>query len=105
MILRRSGMTDVETANVNGVEVLTISQFARVTQKSNDVVRQLLCTGNRFRKLKATYVDGRTFIPVSELFDFPFSLPGRNRAILYRYRIVKGEVKSYIQRIDEYLGL
>lgn len=57
---------------------LTVRDFATIVKRSEQTVRRLLSTGNRFRKLKFRHIAGKPFILANEVFHFPFTLSGRN---------------------------
>ena len=101
MILRTKAGEVIESTEVNGVDCLTIGQFAKLVDKNNDVVRRLVYNGNRYRKLNTVKVGNLQFIPVSEIKNFPFTFPGRKRDLEYRYDIEKdGSVNMHLKVVQ-----
>jgi len=54
-------------------EFLSVKEFADATERFPNQIYDLINKGNRFRKLKASIVDGKTHVPESELKEFPFN--------------------------------
>ena len=69
---------------ISGERYFTVKHFAQVTMRSEINVRVLIWRGNRIRKLKCMHFDKKVFVPYSELTEFPFTLPGQNKAV-YHY--------------------
>ena len=62
----------------------TIKEFSQVIKKSKSTVRALIDRGSKVRKLKIMKVENKVFIPLSELFEFPFVVRGNfsNKAVI-----------------------
>lgn len=89
--------------NVNGSEVVTVTSFAKLIHRSEATVRKMISVGNRYRTLKTEYVENKPFIPVNELFDFPFTMQGRGGDNVFQFRL-KG-TKLEIISAKGYCGL
>ena len=74
----------VDPYEVNGQLYYTIRQFADLTNRTVQSVRNLIAKGNRIRLLRADKIAGRPLIPAEELTEFPFTLPGNDKSI-YHY--------------------
>ncbi len=72
--------------DINGKSYLTVQDFADVTNRSIAAIRQYMALGNRIRKLKFTHFAGKPFIPIEEVFEFPFTMSGRNKSDVYNYQ-------------------
>ena len=70
---------------INDEYYFTINDFASVVRKSAQNIRYLIAKGNRIRKLKTVYIVQRPMIPLSELTEFPFTMPGRKSKEVYFY--------------------
>jgi len=70
---------------INDEYYFTINDFAAVVRKSAQNIRYLIAKGNRIRKLKTVYIVQRPMIPLSELTEFPFTMPGRKSKEVYFY--------------------
>lgn len=75
---------------VEGEKYFTVKSFARIICRSEQSVRFLISRGNRIRKLKAVKKLEKPLIPVSELVEFPFTMPGRGSKTVYHYNM-KGQ--------------
>ena len=88
--------TPLENAKIYticGVEMMHITEFTRLTHRSNQSTRHLIEDGNVIRKMKFFRDRSRLMIPVAELFGYPLVKPGHSeyeRAI-YHYKIVMKE--------------
>ena len=67
------------TTNIEGIEAVTIQQFARLTHRSVTTIRRLIDSGNQYRRLQVLHVMGKPLIPISELKNYPFTLQGRDQ--------------------------
>lgn len=67
------------TTNIEGIEAVTLQQFARLTHRSVTTIRRWIYTGNQYRRLQVLHVMGKPLIPISELKNFPFTLQGRDQ--------------------------
>lgn len=83
-----------EPYKVGKKEYYTVRQFADITGRTVQSVRNLVTKGNRIRKLKMEKIAGRPMILSSELTEFPFTLPGNIRTI-YHYD-KNGNIAKYI---------
>lgn len=73
------------TEVINNENYFTVKQFARVTGRSEQNVRFLICYGNRIRKIRIARIGTKPMIPYSEYLDYPFTMPGRGSSIVYHY--------------------
>jgi hypothetical protein len=90
---------NIETIHINGMEMLTVTKFAQLIHRSDSSIRRLLAYGNRYRKLKKLVIDGKPFIPLSELEKYPFTFQGRIR------KLQDDIVYHYIIDVNEKTGL
>jgi hypothetical protein len=80
---------------VDGVECLTINDFAKLMCRSRSTITSWMMHGNRFRKLKVLRdAKKRPFIPFNELFDFPVSVSGRNFDTVYTMQLQDGALRK-----------
>lgn len=86
---------------INNQQYLTVSDFAKVINRSEPTVRRLMSTGNRFRKLKYMHLAGKPFILASEIFKYPFTLSGRNFNDVFNY-IEDDKERLVITRAEGY---
>lgn len=70
---------------INGKKYLTVKDFAVVINRSEGTVRRLMSAGNRLRKIKFIHLAGKPFILASEVFNYPFTLSGRNTQDIFNY--------------------
>ncbi len=73
----------MEIIEVKNIEYYTVSQFANLTNKSQQTIRRLIIKGNKVRKLEALKVNQTVLIPISELTAYPFTICGRSYQIYY----------------------
>ena len=67
-----------KTVNIDGKDCWTIRQFSNLTGFSESRIRYLTYYGNSQRKLESiSFGANKPMIVASELFDFPFTVPGR----------------------------
>lgn len=88
----------VVPVNVCGEDCITIGEFAKLTLKSESSIRQLINKGNILRKLETVYAGNKPFIPVRELYDFPFVANGRpykTGYIVTKYKLQGESVEAY----------
>jgi hypothetical protein len=77
---------------LNGINYLTLRQFAQFLNKSDQTIFNLVTYGNAIRKLKSVKIGNTVFIPYAEIVNFPFTMPGRYaKDNVYHYNY-KGEV-------------
>jgi len=64
---------------INDKEYVTVNQMAAITNRSGQTVYNLVKRGNSIRKMKSIKIGMSLLIPLSELEEFPFTLPGKNQ--------------------------
>jgi hypothetical protein len=70
---------------IDNIVYVTIEDFCQLTSRSRTAINLLIRKGNKQRKLKVLRTSSsKTFIPVSEYFEFPFS-EGNKRNLVYNY--------------------
>jgi len=89
----------LEPSTVDGRKYYTVWQFARITKKSDSAIYFLIYHGNKMRKLKCERLLGRPLIPIEELVEFPFTLPGRSEEVYY-YDKDGGQIDSPPKEAD-----
>ena len=62
----------IKIEELNGVNVMSINDFAKCTGKEWHYLYSLIARGNRYRKLRVVELLGKKFIPVAEFYDFVF---------------------------------
>lgn len=70
---------------INKQDYLTVKDFAVAINRSEGTVRRLMSVGNRIRRLKYIHLAGKPFILASEIFNYPFTLSGRNANDIFNY--------------------
>jgi len=71
---------------INGIDYITVKDMARITNRSNQTVYNLINKGNVIRKMKNIKISEKTLIPYSEVFEFPFTYAGVNaKDNIYHY--------------------
>lgn len=80
---------------INGRKYWTIKQFARLTRREPSSIRMLVSKGNKIRKLKADVFFDKPFVYAEELFEFPFSMPGKGFGSIpiFKFKMEEGELK------------
>lgn len=68
-----------KTIEVGGELYYSVNTFADLTNRSPSAIRLLVNKGNRIRLLKSMHVGQQVFIPATELIEYPFCFPGRNK--------------------------
>lgn len=66
-----------EAIKINGKEYWSVKQFAELSQRTEYTIRMMISKGNSIRKLQSINITGRRYVPVDELFEFPFIANGR----------------------------
>ena len=84
-------MFNIKTCKIDGVDCVSIMQFAKITKRSDNSIRHLITYGNKIRKMKTIRAGGKPFVPLSELFDFPFVQCGRHDELGYMVKKFKEE--------------
>lgn len=69
----------------NGERYFSVKHFSWATRRSEVNTRHLMYRGNRVRRLKIVYINGKPMIPYTEMLEFPFTMPGRNSREVYHY--------------------
>jgi hypothetical protein len=86
---------NIKSIKIEGKEYYTVKQFAALTNRAEQSVRNLINKGNRIRKLKSLKIGEKLFVLASELQKFPFTSCGPNGEV-YHYNDV-GEVINEVQ--------
>jgi hypothetical protein len=81
------------TVSIDGKEYWTVRQFSKLTNRKESSIRFLTTGGNRIRKLNYLSLNSRLFIPLEELFEFPFTVKGRTSKDLEVY-VIKFKIKD-----------
>lgn len=96
-------IVDEETIEIEGGNYLTLSQFARLTSRTEGMIRSFIINGGEYRKLQVKRFFRKPFIPVEELFKYPFSkqgVPSKNKKP-YFYKLEKGLLVIAGESIEE----
>lgn len=64
---------------VNGIEYLTPITFANTVYKSTNTIWRLIKKGNSIRKMQSVKIGSTILIPLTELTEFPFTVPGNKK--------------------------
>jgi len=75
----------IKPTNIAGKEYYSISEFAKLTNRTWQSVYRLAIKGNRMRKLIHKQFFGKLFILADELVEFPFTVSGRNNKEIFHY--------------------
>jgi hypothetical protein len=75
--------------NISGVDYYDSVQFCYFIRKSRVALNNLIRKGNKHRKMKCLRLNTKTFIPCSELTEFPFTDGGLINSV-YHFNL-KGE--------------
>lgn len=84
---------------IDGVEYLSINDFAGVVQRSYPAIYSLISNGGNqpdgnIAKLKSIRYNGSLYVPVTEIEDFVFATVGRTPKF-YKYRFDEaGKLKT-----------
>jgi hypothetical protein len=71
---------------IDGIDYYNAQDFCFLVKKSRTAIDRLIRYGNVYRKLQAKHAYNRTFIPVAELTEFPFTTGGKNNRV-YHYNL------------------
>lgn len=82
----------IDPVSICGKDCITIGQFAKLTKKSESSIRQLIIRGNMLRKIETITAGNKPFIPVKELFEYPFVMNGRPNEL--GYLVVKHKLEG-----------
>lgn len=85
---------------MNGIEMIHIAEFARITHRSIQSTRNLIENHISIRKMKFFRDRSRLMIPVTELYGFPLTDKGPKVGLpnIYHYVLKDGEfVKELCQ--------
>lgn len=90
----------IQSISIDGVDCFTIKQFAKLVDRTAEYIRYLISTGNMIRKLKVRKIDTHVYLPVQEIFDFPFVTQGANSnapgAHVKEFFLEEGRLKSRV---------
>jgi hypothetical protein len=98
---------DCQKYIIDGKEYVTIEDFCVLTGRTRTSINLLIRDGNKQRKLKVLRPSiQKSFIPVSEYFEFPFS-EGNRRNNVYNFqadgtKILNKELSYYADRTTDY---
>jgi len=87
-------MLEIKSIEINSVEYYTVQQFAVLTGKTEQAIREKIKTGKP--KLKVDTFNGKTYVHKTELTEYIWKFPGRGN-LTYRYNdkgekiIIEGE--------------
>lgn len=90
---------DLTIYTINNIDYYDSMAFCRLIKKSKVAINKLIRDGNKIRKMKCLRIGTKSFIPVSELTEYPFTTGGHNNTIYYHNK--KGERISAEQRYPE----
>ena len=94
---------ECESVSINGIDCWSTRQFAELTGRSKEYVRALISRGNKFRKLRSVRIDDkRVYIPVEELFKYPFLNEGRPSTfgVLINYFVLSEDDPNKLEVIE-----
>jgi hypothetical protein len=69
----------------DGVEYIDINEFATLTERTVQGVRDAITSGNRVRKLKAIKVRRRYYVKKSEYHIYPYINSGKGTDKVYHF--------------------
>lgn len=69
-------LSQCKVYTMNGIDMIHISEFARITNRSVRSTRHLIEDGNSIRKMKFFRDRSRLMIPVAEIFGYPLTDKG-----------------------------
>ncbi len=83
---------------IHGIEMIHISEFARITGRSVQSTRHLIEDHISIRKMKYFRDRSRLMIPVKELYGFPLTDAGYNSSTgnIYHYKLVDGKFQKVL---------
>lgn len=89
---------------IAGVDMIHISEFARITHRSPQSTRHLIEDGNVVRKMKFFRDRSRLMIPVAEIFGYPLVQAGHSDSIraIYHYKLVDGDFQRVLCKSCSY---
>ena len=61
---------------LNGIQHITVEEFAKRTHRKQETIRKLIRKGNCWRRITALKHHGYYLIPESEVYQYPFVEPG-----------------------------
>lgn len=90
--------------NLEGIDMIHISEFAELTHRSIQSTRRLIENGNSIRKLKSFRDRSRLMIPVVELTGFPFTAQGTavNSKEIFHYYEEDGNMTKKVCEVCSY---
>ena len=74
----------MQIIKINSTEYYSVTDFARLTNKSEQTIRRYIIKGNKIRTLDAIKIRQSILIPITELTEFPFTVCGRSNEV-YHY--------------------
>lgn len=82
-------LSQCKVYTMNGIDMIHISEFARITGRSIRSTRHLVEDGNTIRKMKFFRDRSRIMIPVAELYGYPLTDKGPTVGLrnIYHYRL------------------
>jgi hypothetical protein len=99
-------INEEESIEIQGQDCWTIQQFAKLTKRRASTIRGYIAVGNTIRKINTIRVGGKPFIPVREVFEYPFIVsgrPGTYGKMVCRYKLVKDEDTGSLTLLEETL--
>lgn len=87
---------------INGEEFYTVSEFARLVNKSDNAIYGLIYKGNKIRKLRTKKFWNKPMIYASELTEYPFTLPGKGTTVYFYDENGNQTELSTLERDNEY---
>lgn len=84
---------------LSNIDMVHISEFTRVTGRSNQSTRRLIEQGNVIRKMKFYRDRSRLMIPVAELHGYPFVQAGHSSAERMIFHYVRVDEDKYEKQL------
>lgn len=84
--------------SMNGIEMIHIAEFARITHRSIQSTRHLIYDHIGIRTMKFFRDRSRLMIPVAELYGFPLTDQGPAVGLrnIYHYKLVDGQFQKVL---------
>ena len=92
-------MEEARVFSYHGIDLIHISDFARLTKRSVQSTRRLIENGNKVRKMKVFKDRSRLLIPVVELTGYPLVGPGHATGIVIISHYKKQEDGTYAAEV------
>ena len=77
---------------MNNTKYVTVNQMASLTNRSGQMIYNLIKKGNSIRKMQSIKIGSSLLIPLKELESFPFTLPGKNQRSKPYFYNAEGEI-------------